>query len=85
MALTIPMFLSYNFHAGFQFFKIAASIWNGEPLCRDEKQPWTALIEHIAVLIFRRRECEIQGYASSHTFWVFHQPLPTASLQHHAR
>lgn len=31
MALTVPMFLSYRLHAGFQFFKIMTSIWNGAP------------------------------------------------------
>ncbi|CAI5986059.1 unnamed protein product [Closterium sp. NIES-64] len=29
VALTVPMFCSYRFHALFQIFKIAASIWNG--------------------------------------------------------
>ena len=29
VALTVPMFLSYNSHAAFQCIKIAASIWNG--------------------------------------------------------
>lgn len=29
MALTVPMFLSYRLHCFFQFFKVAAAIWNG--------------------------------------------------------
>lgn len=29
MALTVPIFLSYELHAVFQLLKVSASVWNG--------------------------------------------------------
>lgn len=29
MALTVPIFLSYELHVAFQILKVSASIWNG--------------------------------------------------------
>ncbi|XP_062010707.1 glycerophosphocholine acyltransferase 1 [Rosa rugosa] len=80
MALTVPIFLSYELHVGFQILKVSASVWNGGSFLLE-------VMPRQVILKEKKKKAEVQPTETQVDQILEVQPIQTQldqSLNHDA-